>query len=175
MRSISRAAMLTCTLAALSTLALPVCAQQQRQPGLYEGTSKMTWQQSPFPPNMPAPPNSPFGGGTHTAQVCVTQAQIDKYGGPQPQTRGDCQMTNMNKTATGMTGTLVCTGQMSGNGDFEAHWNLADGTGTSKIHFTGTMTMGPRSAPVEWTIDNTSVYKGPDCGNVKPMQTPGGR
>ena len=173
MRSIYRSAILCCAIAAF--FALPSSAQEGRQPGLYEATSKMTWQQSPFPPNMPAPPNSPFGSGSHTTQVCVTQAQIDKYAGPPPQTHGDCQMTNMNKSATGMSGTLVCTGQMSGNGDFEAHWVPGEGKGTSKVHFTGTMTMGPRSAPVEWTIESTSVFKGPDCGSVKPIQTPGGK
>ena len=32
--------------------------------------------------------------------------------------------------------------------------------------------MGPRSTPIEWTIESTSAYKGPDCGNVKPIQMP---
>ena len=31
------------------------------------------------------------------------------------------------------------------------------------------MQMGPESKPVEWTVESTSVYKGPDCGNVKPI------
>jgi hypothetical protein len=39
----------------------------------------------------------------------------------------------------------------------------------TKVHFTGTMQMGPRSAPVGWTMQATSTYKGPDCGNVKPV------
>ena len=173
MLSIPRAAARCCTLTAFSVLT--ASAQNARQPGLYDVTSTMTWQQSPFPPGMTAPPNSPFGGGAHTNQVCVTQAQIDKYAGPPPQTRGDCQMTNVNKTATGMTGTMVCTGQMSGNGDFESHWSLADGKGTTKVHFTGTMTMGPRSTPIEWTIEATSTFKGSDCGSVKPIQSAGGR
>jgi len=173
MRSIRRSVLDFCGLAVLAGLTLCSTAQGQdtRKPGLYEVTSQMTWQQSPFPQGMAAPANSPFGGGTHTSQVCVTQAQIDKYSGPPPQTRGDCQMTNMNKTATGMTGMLVCTGQLSGNGDFEAHWNLADNKGTSKVHFTGTMTMSSRSAPVEWTTEYTSVFRGPDCGGVKPIET----
>jgi hypothetical protein len=176
MRSTHRSATLGCAIAALiafAFLASPVRGQSsQRQPGLYESTSKMSWQQSPFPQGASASPNSPWGGGPRTTLVCITQAMIDKFDGPPPQTSGGCQMTNYNRTATGMTGTMVCTGQMSGNGNFEAHWNPVTATGVSKIHFTGTMTMGQRSTPVEWTMDTTSTYKGPDCGSVKPPPMP---
>jgi hypothetical protein len=133
----------------------------------------MTWQQSPFPPGMqmPAGANSPFGGGPHTSQVCVTQEMIDRFGGPMPQSRGDCQVKNVNKTATGMTADYVCTGQMNGSGKFEASWSEI-GQGHSKVHFTGTLQMGPRSTPVEWTMESTSTYKGADCGSVKPIPVP---
>jgi hypothetical protein len=96
---------------------------------------------------------------------------IDKYGGPTPQSRGDCQLKNMNRSATGMSADWVCTGHMNGTGKFEASWTPA-GESHSKIHFTGTMQMGQRSTPIEWTMDNTSIYKGADCGSVKPMTLP---
>jgi hypothetical protein len=60
---------------------------------------------------------------------------------------------------------------MSGHGDLESSWtdgNVAKG----KVHFVGTMQAGPNSMPVEWTVVSTSVYKGPDCGSVKPMPMP---
>lgn len=157
---------------AMAASALLLMAQANRRPGLYETTSTMTWQQSPMPAGMQMPPNSPFGGGPHTRQSCVTQQMIDKYGSVPPQdSRGNCQMANLNKTATGMTADWVCTGQMNGKGSVEASWN-ADGTATSKVHFAGTMQMGPRSAPVEWTIASSAVYKGADCGSVKPIEMP---
>jgi hypothetical protein len=131
----------------------------------------MTWQQSPFPPNMQAPPNSPFSGAPNTTQVCLTQAQIDKYGAPTPQSRGNCQIANVNLTASSMTADWVCTGTMSGKGTMESHWT-EDGHATGKLHFVGTMQMGSRSAPVEFTSNSTSVYKGADCGSVKPFVTP---
>ena len=93
----------------LFTLASCTWAQGGRKPGLWEVTSTMTFQQSPFPAGMQAPGGSPFSGAPKTTQVCVTQAMIDKYGGPPPQTRGDCQMSNVATTLTGMTGTLTCT------------------------------------------------------------------
>jgi Protein of unknown function (DUF3617) len=155
----------------LAASALLLIAQADRKPGLYEITSTMSWQQSPMPPGMQAPPNSPFGGGPRTSQACVTQEMIDRYGGPLPQSRGECQVKNMNKSATGMTADYVCTGQMAGTGKMEASWT-STGSSHSKIHFTGAMQMGQRSTPIEWTIDSNSTYKGADCGSVKPMPLP---
>jgi len=156
--------------AVVAATAMLLMAQTDRKPGLYETTSTMTWQQSPFPAGMqmPAGANSPFGGGPHTSQVCITQEMIDRYGGPIPQSRGDCQVKNMVKNADGMTADYVCTGQMSGTGKLEGNWT-AGGHSHSKVHFTGTMQMGPNSTPVEWTIESNSTYKGSDCGSVKPM------
>jgi len=103
-------------------------------------------------------------------QVCLTQAMIDKYGAPVSQNR-DCQITNVAMRPTGMTAEMVCTGRMSGHGEMESSWaegNVAKG----KVHFAGTMVSGQNSMPVEWTVVSTSVYKGPDCGSVKPMPMP---
>jgi Protein of unknown function (DUF3617) len=159
---------LSCCLFALAMVAL---AQAVRKPGLWEMTSTMTWQQSPFPPGMPPGAAAAMGGGgPRTTQVCLSQAMIDKYGAPVSQNR-DCQITNVVMKPTGMTAEMVCTGKMSGHGEMESSWtdgNVAKG----KVHFVGTMAAGPNSMPVEWTVASTSVYKGPDCGNVKPMAMP---
>ncbi len=144
---------------------------QTRKAGLWEVTTTMTWQQSPFPAGMSGGANSPFGGGPRTTQVCVTQEQIDKYGTPFSQTRGDCQVTNVVKRADGMSATMACTGTMSGNGTMEASWTDDDHS-TSKVHFSGSMQAGPNPKPVEWTSDSTSVFKSADCGNVKPFVMP---
>jgi len=156
----------------LSALAVSAAAQSTRKPGLWETTSTMSWQQSPMPPGMQAPPGSPFGGGPHTTQVCLTQEMIDKYGAPVPQpSRGSCQVTNVSLKLTGMTASIACTGQMSGTGTVESNWTIPDHS-KGKVHFTGTLTMGPNTKPVEWTIDSESAYKGPDCGSVKPVVIP---
>lgn len=113
-------------------------------------------------------------GGPHTSQVCVTQAMINKYGGASPappSKNSDCKMTNVSVTAKGMTATMVCTGQMNTTGQVEATFVDANTT-TTKMHITGTMQMGPNSRPVDMTMQATSVYKGPDCGNVKPFEMP---
>ena len=148
-------------------------AQTNRKPGLWESTSTMTWQQSPMPSGMQMPPgaSSAFGGGPHTTQVCVTQAMIDKYGAPIPQTRGNCTLSNVQMKSGGMSADWICTGQMAGKGSFETTWTDSDHAHT-KVHFTGAMQMGPQSRPVEYSMESSSTYKGSDCGSVKPIQIP---
>jgi hypothetical protein len=96
--------------------------------------------------------------------------QIDRYGAPISQNR-DCQIVNISLKPSGMTADLVCSGRMIGKGEVQASWS--DGThATGRIHFAGTMQAGPNTLPVEWTVDSSSVYKGPDCGSVQPMPMP---
>jgi hypothetical protein len=162
------------TLGCLLAIAAFAWAQANRKPGLWEMTTTMTWQQSPMPPGMTMPPgaNSPFGGGPRTTQVCLTQAMIDKYGAPMPQSRsGECQISNVVLKASSMTADWVCSGRMAGKGTLESSWAIPD-QATGKVHFVGTMQMGPNSRQVEYTIESSSVYKGPDCGSVAPLPMP---
>jgi uncharacterized protein DUF3617 len=156
---------------AASALALLAWGQAQRSPGLWEMTSTTTWQQSPLPPGVTLPPgtNSPFGGGSHTTQVCLTQAMIDKYGAPVPSSHnGQCQVANVNLKATSMTADWVCSGTMSGKGTLESSW-AEPGHAKGKVHFVGNLQMGPNAKQVEFTVESTSVYKGPDCGSLQPV------
>ena len=140
---------------------------QTLRPGLYEVTTTMNWIKSPLPPGMSMPANSPFSGAARTTQVCLTQAQIDKYGAPLSQSK-NCQVVNVVLSATSMRAEMVCTGQMNGRGTVESHWDTG-GTARSKVHFSGTMQAGPNPMPVEWTSESTSQYKGPECGSVNPV------
>ncbi len=161
--------------AGVLALGILVWAQEGRKPGLWEITTTMTWQQSPFPAGMQMPPAAAaaFGGAPRTFQYCLTQAMIDKYGAPMPQSqsRGSCQVANVQKTANSMSADWICTGAMNGKGTVESHWS-DDGTAKGKVHFVGTMQMGPNPTPIEWTSESTSVYKGPDCGSVQPPPMP---
>ncbi|HEX7728432.1 MAG TPA: DUF3617 domain-containing protein [Terracidiphilus sp.] len=160
----------TAALAGVAVLVLCVFAwAQSRKPGLWEVTSTMSWEKSPFPAGMGA--HGPMGGGPHTTQVCVTQEQIDKFGGPQPQTQRDCQVTNVQKKPNGMSAEMTCSGAFSGKGTIEGSWT-DDSHSHSKIHFVGAMTMGANTTPIEWTVESTSIFKGSDCGNVKPFEAP---
>jgi hypothetical protein len=126
--------------------------------------------QMPQSAQMPSAAN-PMGG-PHTTQVCVTQAMIDRYGGPNPTPpRSDCQISDVTLKPNGMKATISCTGQMTATGTVETTY-IADGSSKSTSHLTGTMQMGSRSQPIDITVQSTSVYKGADCGAVKPMPMP---
>ncbi len=160
----------------LFAVALFAWAQAHRKPGLWEMTATMTWQKSPLPPGMTLPPGmkSPFSGNTNTTMVCLTQAMIDKYGAPVPSTQRDCQITNIVLHTSSMTADMICTGRMNGKATLESSWANGD-IAKGKMHFIGTMQSGQNSMPVEWTVDSTSVYKGPDCGSVQPLPMPAGK
>jgi hypothetical protein len=158
----------------LFAVALCAWAQANRKPGLWEMTTNMTWQQTPMPPGMTMPPgaNSPFAPTARTSQVCLTQAMIDKYGAPMPQSRnGECQIGNVVLHSSSMTADWICSGRMAGKGTLESSWtdpNHAKG----KVHFVGAMQMGPNTRTIEYTIESSSIYKGPDCGSVQPQPMP---
>ena len=154
---------LCCCVLAVAALAQ---AQSGRKPGLYEVTSQMSMGGA-------GAPQMPQGmGGPMVTRVCVTQAMIDKYGGPSPAPQhGQCQVTDISMKANGMTAKIICTGQMNATGTVETTWTDANSSRT-KMHMTGTMTMGQNSRPIDMTVQSTSVYKGADCGDVKPVQMP---
>jgi hypothetical protein len=133
-----------------------------KKPGLYEVTSAMTWIQSPFPQGM-VPPAAPT-----TTKVCLTQEQIDKFGGGTPQTRGNCAVSNVVMKPGKVSADMTCTGQMTGKGTFESTWSDPN-LSTDSMHFTGEMRMGPNTKPVEWKTSGTSKFLSADCGSVKPL------
>ena len=147
----------------LCALALAAQAQGQgRKPGLWEVTSSMSMAGMPQMAQM----------GSHTTQVCVTQAMIDKYGGPtsNPQT-GNCHMTNVQLTASGMTANMSCSGQMNMTGTVQTTFVDAN---TTKTTVTMAMTTG-NGQTMNMTTQATATYKGSDCGSVQPMAMPSGK
>src|SRR5664280_3480148 len=80
-----------------------------RRPGLWEVTTTMTWQQSPF---LPGAVSGIAEGGKHTKQVCLSQEMIDTYGALLPQSHGGCQIENKLMRGGGITADWVCTGNI---------------------------------------------------------------
>jgi hypothetical protein len=164
----------------LLAMTIAASAQANRKPGLYAvtTTTSMGGMQMPQNVQLPAGVQMPQGMGSAfgpmTIQVCVTQAMIDKYGGAppaQPNRNSDCKTTNISLTSNGMTATMVCTGQMNATGTIESTYTDANTTST-KMHIMGTVQHGANSMPIDMSTQMTSVYKGPDCGDVKPMPMP---
>jgi hypothetical protein len=140
-------------------IAMGASAQGQRKAGLWEVTSSMSMSGMPNMPNM----------GSHTQQVCVTQAMIDKYGGPysNPQ-NAQCQVTNVSLSPTGMSADLSCSGRMTMTGTVKTTFVDAN---TTKTTMQMNMTMG-NGQQMNMTMNATSTYKGPDCGSVQPLAMP---
>jgi hypothetical protein len=140
-------------------IAMAASAQGQRKAGLWEVTSSMSMSGMPNMPNM----------GSHTQQVCVTQAMIDKYGGPysNPQ-NAQCQVTNVSLSPTGMSAKLSCSGRMTMSGTVQTTFVDAN---TTKTTIQMSMTTG-NGQQMDMTMNATAVYKGPDCGSVQPLALP---
>jgi hypothetical protein len=140
-------------------IAMAASAQGQRKAGLWEVTSQMSMSGMPNMPQM----------GSHTQQVCVTQAMIDKYGGPysNPQ-NAQCQVTNVSLTPTGMSADLSCTGRTTMTGTVKTTFVDANTTKTTMLM---NMTMG-NGQQMQMTMQSTSTYKGADCGSVQPLAMP---
>jgi hypothetical protein len=95
---------------------------------------------------------------------------IDRAGGPNPTPpRADCKITDVSMSPNGSKAKISCTGQFTGTGTVETTYN-ADGSTKTIEHIVATM--GSSSRPMDVTIQATSVYKGPDCGTVKPFAMP---
>ena len=146
---------LVCGLLALAVFALA----QTRKAGLWELTTTTTWQHSPAGNAAPS--------AAHASQFCVTQQYFDKYGAILPPING-CRLTSLVKKNNGMTGDMTCTGTMNGKISLESSWSDGEHA-TGKVHFVGSMQVGPNSQPVEWTSASLGIYKGADCGSVKPL------
>jgi|SRR5579863_672969 len=144
-------------------------AQGKGKPGLWEVTTTRTMGGMQLPPNVPPDVAARMGGGPMTTQVCVTQAMVDKYSGPPPQSRGNCQVTNMTTKPDGYTAEIACSGQFTGKGTVDMTVIDSDHTKT-KVHMAGAA--GPQGHPIDMTMESNATYKGADCGSVQPVQMP---
>lgn len=153
----------------LCAVAVFAWAQGKGKPGLWEVTTTRSMGGMQLPANVPPEVAARMGGGPTTTQVCVTQAMVDKYSGPPPQSRGNCQVTNMTPKPDGYSAEVTCTGQFNGKGTVDMTVVDSDHTKT-KMHIAGTG--GPQGRPIDMTMESNSVYKGPDCGSVQPITMP---
>lgn len=130
---------------------------QDRKPGLYEVTLTTTTV-APTPSARPP----------RTWQACLTQDMIDKYGAIVPDRLTQaCQLANIDKKSGGMKADLVCSRSIVGKGTLDVTWSDSEHS-KGNLHFSGTIHPGDNEIKIEWTAITTSVYKGPDCGAIKP-------
>jgi hypothetical protein len=170
MRATTVKVTLSCSFLAMALFAWT----ETRRPCLWEMTTTTTWQQLPAPVS-DGGDDSPFEGGTKTRLVCLSQAQIEKYGVIAPMTRsGTCQLVDVIKKDDSTTAGMICSGKMSGMGSLESSWE-DDQHAKDQVHFVGLIQAGANTRPMEWTSASASTFKGRDCGDMKPFAMPEGR
>jgi hypothetical protein len=97
-------------------------------------------------------------------KTCVTPEMVQKFGGPPPQERAGCTLNNVERSASGMSAELVCTGDTKGTATIKA--THVDSTHSKmQMHFTGTNKQGK---PMDFQMENTSVLLSDSCGDVQP-------
>jgi hypothetical protein len=144
---------------------------QTHKPGLWEVTTKTTIQQ-------PGDPEGHFnssslgnqGGSPATLPACYTNDLINKYGIALPPSLRDCDLSNVTASADSFRADLTCKGSYNGKGSLESTWTDEDHA-VGKVHFTS-KTRDDQPRMVRWTQDVSAVYKGADCGTVRPRTIP---
>jgi hypothetical protein len=153
---------------------VPFSGAQSRKAGLWEITTKTAILQ---PGNRVG---TTINNGSDTqAQstepaglpVCLTQAQIDKYGVILPPSLHDCELSNVVQKPDGISADMTCKGTYNGKGSIESTWT-DDDHASGKIRFVAKTRDTSRPMSITWTQEAIAVFKSTDCGNVKPRPTP---
>lgn len=133
-------------------------ARHYGKAGLWEVTTTMTWQKAPV---RTGSPGGPPAAGSHTTDVCLSQAMLDA-GALLPQSRGQCYIQNKVIKPGSVTADYVCTGKMKGMGKLETSFPDMEHVAGS-MHFVGTLDVQAHAQPIEWTTTETSVFKSAQC------------
>jgi hypothetical protein len=146
---------------------------QSGKAGLWAVASRTTFQQSGTVGVMNAPqPLDPPSDANPGLAVCLSQEVVDKFGVILPPSLRDCEYSHIVRQPNHLTADVACTGRMNGRGSVDASWTDDDHV-IGKIHFVVKAKHGPeKTMTMAWTQDSNAVYKGSDCGQIKPRVLP---
>ena len=103
--------------------------------------------------------------------VCLTQEMIDKYGVILPPSLKDCELSHVTQTGNSFMADMTCKGSYNGMGSVESTWTDEDHV-VGKVRFVAKTSGETNARSITWTQKSTAVFKGPDCGAVKPRKMP---
>lgn len=165
-----------CMLSLSSSLAIPVFAAENMQPGLWEVTTE-----SALAKNIPTLPPaqieamrkmgvdlSQLQSGTIANKVCITPDMAAKNELPKmTQKESGCAIKNQRQNGNVFTMDMVCDGQMNGSGVSTTTF-ASKKSFNSRTQFSGNVNGLP--------INDEAISKGQwvsaDCGAVKPIALP---
>ena len=151
-----------CSVALAALISAPALAKQGKV-GLWNVTSTT---EMALPPEAAAamkkagiPASRPV-----TVQMCMSQAEVDSSQPPHLDRRATgCDTKLVRQTASEMTATMACKGNMRGTGTIQVVYKGAE-------HYTGSYSFKGTSGgrPVDMTTRFKGDWVKTDCGNVKP-------
>lgn len=159
-------------LASLVAGAVAGSAQQAHKAGLWKiATTTRIQQPGDTPANLAAgiAPSAEAG-----LPVCVTQDLIDKYGVILPPSLRDCEISHVVQTADSFHADMTCKGAYNGIGSIESTWTDEDHV-VGKVRFvarTGDSNNSSGGRALAWVQEASAVFKGFDCGSVRPRRIP---
>jgi hypothetical protein len=148
-------------------------AQETKKAGLWlVATTTEIQQQGETSGNFVARGNKVSPGGAEGGlPVCLTHELIEKYGVILPPSLKDCQLSNVVQASDSFKADMSCKGGYNGVGSVESKWSDADHV-TGKIRFVSRTRGTENGRSMTWTQESSAVFKGSDCGAVKPRRIP---
>ena len=147
-------------------------AQETKKAGLWLIASSTKIQQvgdtpGNFARGSSSTPAAPEGG----LPVCLTQELVDNYGVMLPPSLKDCQLSKVVRTAGSFKADMTCKGGYNGFGSVESTWTDPDHV-VGKIRFVSRTRDSTNGREMTWTQESSAVFKGSDCGAVRPRKMP---
>lgn len=150
-----------------------VCgAQETKKAGLWEiSTTTRIQQQGETPGNLNARGSGADSAPASGMAVCLTRELLDTYGVILPPSLKDCDLSNVAQAADSFKADLTCKGGYNGFGSIESTWTDEEHV-TGKLRFVSKTKEATNGRALTWTQESTAVFKGEDCGAVKPRKIP---
>ena len=144
---------------------------QQHKAGLWEVTSKTSLMQRGDPEGHFKPDvTGEQSRDSATLPACYTGDLINQYGVALPPSLRDCELLNVVRRPESLRADVSCAGTYNGKGSLETVW-IDENHITGKVHFTS-KSRGTPPMMIRWTQDVSAVFKGADCGSIRPRLIP---
>lgn len=103
--------------------------------------------------------------------ICLTRELVDHYGVILPPSLKDCDLSNVQRTASSFKADMTCKGGYNGFGSVESTWTDPDHV-IGKVRFVSKTRGTDDTRALTWIQESRAVFKNSDCGEVKPRRIP---
>ena len=147
-------------------------AQETGKAGLWViATTTEIQQQGETAGNFVARGNNSAPAANGGVPVCLTPELLENYGVILPPSLRDCKLSKIVRGAGSFKADMTCKGGYNGFGSVESTWTDPDHV-LGKVRFVSRTRESDNQRELTWTQESTAVFKGSDCGGVKPRVMP---